>query len=212
MSVSFSHLLMRSLSISLVLFTAGEYSSATEPTTPNRNSTIPIDLPLPTPPQAAPTPSNPALNKTTQEVKPIVDTELDACKATDLIEPTPAKTPEIKPAVIVNITPNPTLSTQPIASPSPTIVPTPSKPCGDPNKPAIDPKSTSQDRGSGVEIGAATARSIAVKIVASDFIGTGTIVGFEKGVYTIVSNAHVVKLGKAPYKIITNDRVVPRPR
>jgi S1-C subfamily serine protease len=207
MSVSFSRLLMRSLAISLVLSVAGEYSFATEPTTPNRNSTIPIDLPLATPPQAAPTPGNPALNKTTQEVKPIVDAELDACKATDLIESTPAKTPEVKPAGIVNTTPSPTPSTQPIASPSP-ITPAPNKPSGDPNKPAVDPNSTSQERETGEEIGVATATAIAVKIVAPNFVGTGTIVGFEKGVYTIVSNAHVVKLGKAPYKIITNDRVV----
>jgi S1-C subfamily serine protease len=208
MSVSFSRLLMRSLSISLVLSIAGEYSSATEPTTLNRSPTIPIDLPLPTSPQAAPTPSNPALNKTIQEVKPIVDAELDARKATDLIEPTPAKTPEVKPAGIVNPTPNLAPSAQPIGSSSPTVTPTLNKPSDDPNKPAVDPKSTSQERGIGVEIGAATARSIAVKIVAPNFVGTGTIVGFEKGVYTIVSNAHVVNLGKAPYKIITNDRVV----
>jgi S1-C subfamily serine protease len=208
MNVSFSRLLMRSLSISLVLFTAGEYSSATEPTTPDRNSTIPIDLPLPTQPQSDSTPSNPALNKTTQEVKPIVDAELDACKATDLIEPTLAKTPEIKPAVIVNPTPIQTPVVQPIASPTPIVTPAPDKPSDDPNKPMVDPKSTSQERGTGEETGVATARAIAVKIVASDFIGTGTIVGFEKGVYTIVSNAHVVNLGKAPYKIITTDRVL----
>ncbi len=208
MSVSFSHLLMRSLSISLVLSIAGEYSSATEPNARNQNSTIPIDLPLPTPPQATSTPSNPALNKTTQEVRPIVDAEIDACRATDLIEPTPAKTPEIKPVEIVNPAPAQTPAAQPIASPSPTVTPTPNKPSGDPKKPAIDPKSISQERGTGEEIGMATARAISVKIVAPNFVGTGTIVGVEKGVYTIISNAHVVKLGKAPYKIITSDRVV----
>jgi S1-C subfamily serine protease len=192
MSVSFSCLLARALSIALLLSIAGEYSFANEPTIPTRNSTTQIDLPLPTTLQATPIPSNPVSNKTSQEIKQIVYVEHDAYKAISLDEPTPTKVTEAKPAL------DKTPAAQQIVNP---MAPAP-------NKPEIDPKSTSQDQGTGEEVDVATARAIAVKIVAPDFIGTGTLVGFEKGVYTIISNAHVVNLGKAPYKIITNDQVV----
>jgi S1-C subfamily serine protease len=54
------------------------------------------------------------------------------------------------------------------------------------------------------------ARSITVKIAAPDFIGSGTIVGFENGIYTVITNAHVLRSAERPYKIITKDRVVHR--
>jgi serine protease Do len=51
-------------------------------------------------------------------------------------------------------------------------------------------------------------RSITVKIGAPDFIGSGTIVGLEKGAYTVITNAHVLRSANPPYRIITIDRVV----
>jgi serine protease Do len=53
-------------------------------------------------------------------------------------------------------------------------------------------------------------RSISVKIVAPDFIGSGTIVGFKNGIYTVITNAHVLRSADRPYQIITKDRVVHR--
>lgn len=53
-------------------------------------------------------------------------------------------------------------------------------------------------------------RSITVKIAAPDFIGSGTIVGFKNGIYTVITNAHVLRSSEQPYKIITTDRVVHR--
>jgi serine protease Do len=53
-----------------------------------------------------------------------------------------------------------------------------------------------------------TVRSITVKIVAPDFIGSGTIVGFKNGIYTVITNAHVLRSAEQPYKIITKDRVI----
>jgi S1-C subfamily serine protease len=54
------------------------------------------------------------------------------------------------------------------------------------------------------------ARSITVKIAAPDFIGSGTIVGFKNGIYTVITNAHVLRSADRPYQIITKDRVVHR--
>jgi S1-C subfamily serine protease len=54
------------------------------------------------------------------------------------------------------------------------------------------------------------ARSITVKIAAPDFIGSGTIVGVDKDVYTAITNAHVLISASPPYQIITSDRVVHR--
>jgi serine protease DegQ len=52
------------------------------------------------------------------------------------------------------------------------------------------------------------ARSITVKITAPDFIGSGTIVGFDKSTYTVITNAHVIISGQSPYRITTSDRVI----
>ena len=220
MNVLFSRLLMQSMSISIVFFVAGDYSFAGERAMSDRHSLTQVDLPshtLSQTPEILPTPANPGLNRTTEEIKPAIIIN-PAAKATDRIEQVPAKTPEVKPAELPNPTATPAPEDQPIVSPRPTVAPTPSKPSNNPAKPDLEPKSTPQERSTDPNIAAKVARSIAVKITAPELIGTGTLVGDENGVYTIITNAHVIRVGKAPYKIMTADRkihqaqIVPNPK
>jgi S1-C subfamily serine protease len=107
-------------------------------------------------------------------------------------KPTASPSPDSKPASTID-TPEPVTPNAPTRK-----VPTTSQPPSKPNAPPI-----SSDLNP-IEI----SRSITVKITAPDFIGSGTIVGFNKGTYTVITNAHVIIGGKPPYRITTSDRVV----
>lgn len=49
-------------------------------------------------------------------------------------------------------------------------------------------------------------RAISVKIIANgESIGSGVTIGREAGVYTVVTNAHVIQSARAPFKIQTPD-------
>jgi S1-C subfamily serine protease len=49
------------------------------------------------------------------------------------------------------------------------------------------------------------AEAISVKVKSRDFLGTGILLKREDTVYTILTNAHVLRAGNAPYKIQTPD-------
>lgn len=49
------------------------------------------------------------------------------------------------------------------------------------------------------------ASSITVKILAGDFLGSGILIKNQGQVYTVVTNAHVLRAGKPPYQIQTNN-------
>ncbi|MBF2064755.1 MAG: trypsin-like peptidase domain-containing protein [Calothrix sp. C42_A2020_038] len=49
------------------------------------------------------------------------------------------------------------------------------------------------------------ASSITVKILGGDFLGSGILVGKQGQFYTVVTNAHVLRAGIAPYQIQTDD-------
>jgi serine protease DegQ len=49
------------------------------------------------------------------------------------------------------------------------------------------------------------ARSITVKINSEEFLGSGILIYKRDSVYTVLTNDHVLKAGKAPYKIKTAD-------
>lgn len=49
------------------------------------------------------------------------------------------------------------------------------------------------------------AGSISVKVISEDFLGSGFIVLQEQGIYTVVTNQHVLRAGKAPYSLQTPD-------
>ncbi|BAZ10404.1 peptidase S1 and S6 chymotrypsin/Hap [Calothrix sp. NIES-4071] len=48
------------------------------------------------------------------------------------------------------------------------------------------------------------ASSITVKILAGDFLGSGILIKKQGQVYTVVTNAHVLRAGKPPYQIQTH--------
>jgi S1-C subfamily serine protease len=112
------------------------------------------------------------------------------------LKPTPKST--VSPSTFpTHPEPKPTssISNTPLATPSslPTVAPTPTVSASLPTQTV-----------SSTEV----ARSILVKVGAPDFIGSGTIVGFEKGFYIVVTNAHVLRSARTPYTITTPDRVV----
>jgi S1-C subfamily serine protease len=51
----------------------------------------------------------------------------------------------------------------------------------------------------------AKARAIAVKILGTDFLGTGFVVKKQGEIYTIITNAHVLRAGKFPYRLQMSD-------
>jgi S1-C subfamily serine protease len=180
-NVLFSRLWMRSLWILVPLSLVGGVSFANEKLIlePDRSPSIP---------SSKSTPSQQKIDPLSSSDDSVLDL-IDETQPVPKTSPIPTKTPEANPS-----------NTSDRIAPNVPNTPTP--------KPTIDPKLKPQERSTAPEIGEKIARSIAVKIIAPDFIGTGTIVGDRKGVYTLLTNAHVVLAGKAPYKIVTNDRVV----
>ncbi|QDL10374.1 serine protease [Brasilonema octagenarum UFV-E1] len=49
------------------------------------------------------------------------------------------------------------------------------------------------------------AQAIAVKVMSKNFLGSGIILKKQKSVYTVVTNAHVLRADKPPYRIQTFD-------
>jgi len=49
------------------------------------------------------------------------------------------------------------------------------------------------------------AKSISVKILSEGFLGSGFIVLQDQGIYTVITNQHVLRAGKAPYRLQTPD-------
>ncbi|MER3490946.1 MAG: serine protease [Mastigocladus sp. ERB_26_2] len=49
------------------------------------------------------------------------------------------------------------------------------------------------------------ARLITVKVLSKDFLGSGILIYRQGSVYTVLTNAHVLRSGKAPYQIQTYD-------
>ncbi|QDL10262.1 serine protease [Brasilonema octagenarum UFV-E1] len=52
------------------------------------------------------------------------------------------------------------------------------------------------------------AKSITVKVLSKDFLGSGILIHKQGSVYTVLTNAHVLKSGKPPYQIQTPDGYV----
>jgi S1-C subfamily serine protease len=49
------------------------------------------------------------------------------------------------------------------------------------------------------------AKSITVKVLSKGFLGTGVLIKRQGSVYTVLTNAHVVRAGEKPYQIQTPD-------
>jgi S1-C subfamily serine protease len=49
------------------------------------------------------------------------------------------------------------------------------------------------------------ARTIAVKILGKDFLGSGFVVKKQGDIYTVITNAHVLRAGKSPYRLQMSD-------
>ncbi|AKG24286.1 S1 family peptidase [Calothrix sp. 336/3] len=49
------------------------------------------------------------------------------------------------------------------------------------------------------------AQKITVKVMSQDFLGSGIILQKKESVYTVLTNAHVLRAGEAPYRIQTSD-------
>lgn len=49
------------------------------------------------------------------------------------------------------------------------------------------------------------AKSITVKVLSKHFLGSGILIHEQGSVYTVLTNAHVLRLGRAPYQIQTPD-------
>ncbi|NDJ22144.1 trypsin-like serine protease [Nostoc sp. B(2019)] len=49
------------------------------------------------------------------------------------------------------------------------------------------------------------AQSITVKVLSADFLGSGILLQKQGSVYTVLTNAHVLQAGDAPYRIQTPD-------
>lgn len=45
------------------------------------------------------------------------------------------------------------------------------------------------------------AKAIAVKVLGEDFLGTGFLVKKQGEIYTVITNAHVLRAGKSPYRL-----------
>lgn len=50
-----------------------------------------------------------------------------------------------------------------------------------------------------------TARSITVKVMSQDFLGSGILLRRNRAVYTVLTNAHVIQAGDPPYRVQTPD-------
>ncbi|MDJ0773632.1 MAG: serine protease [Mastigocoleus sp. MO_167.B18] len=53
------------------------------------------------------------------------------------------------------------------------------------------------------------ANSITVKVLSKEFLGSGTLLKKSQGVYTVITNAHVLRAAKPPYHIQTLDVQTP---
>lgn len=54
------------------------------------------------------------------------------------------------------------------------------------------------------------ATAIAVKIISgSDVLGTGFLIEKQDGIYTVVTNAHVLRAGDPPYRLQVRERIYP---
>jgi serine protease DegQ len=49
------------------------------------------------------------------------------------------------------------------------------------------------------------AQTITVKVMSDNFLGSGIIIQKQGNIYTILTNAHVIRAGSAPYRVQTND-------
>ncbi|MBW4633339.1 MAG: serine protease [Iphinoe sp. HA4291-MV1] len=49
------------------------------------------------------------------------------------------------------------------------------------------------------------AQAIAVKVISKNFLGSGIILKEQESVYTVITNAHVLRADKPPYRIQTSD-------
>jgi S1-C subfamily serine protease len=49
------------------------------------------------------------------------------------------------------------------------------------------------------------AKSITVKVLSKGFLGSGILIESKGGVYTVLTNAHVIRAGEAPFQIATPD-------
>lgn len=49
------------------------------------------------------------------------------------------------------------------------------------------------------------AKTITVKIAAPELLGSGTLLQRQREIYTVITNAHVLRAGKSPYQIQTPD-------
>lgn len=52
------------------------------------------------------------------------------------------------------------------------------------------------------------AQAITVKVLSKDFLGSGILINRQGQVYTVVTNAHVLRAGNPPYQVQTPDREV----
>jgi hypothetical protein len=102
--------------------------------------------------------------------------------------PTAAPPPSNSPTKTPTSIDSPALT--PTAAPSPSNLPTPT-----PN-PTISPLLKPKE----------IARQIVVKIGVPDLIGSGTIVSENNGIYTVLTNAHVLRGANPPYRVTTPDR------
>ncbi|MBE8990192.1 S1 family peptidase [Nostoc sp. LEGE 12450] len=74
-----------------------------------------------------------------------------------------------------------------------------------PNVRALDTKSSTQGSAKQVQ---QLAELIAVKVLSKDFLGSGILIHRKGSVYQVLTNAHVLRSGNAPYQIQTPDGLI----
>lgn len=52
------------------------------------------------------------------------------------------------------------------------------------------------------------AQSITVKVMSNNVLGSGIIIQKQGNIYTILTNAHVIRAGSAPYRVQTSDGLI----
>jgi S1-C subfamily serine protease len=224
---------MRSLWLLVILFVVGEVPFTNKKILPSNAQSAQIDLPNANPiqiPETKPTvqpnptiksapigtletatPIQPTSSSTkTPETNP-TEQNIPTAKLIPItspepvisprIDPSATETPELKPTN----SPNPPTEAASISTLKPIIRNVPDSQVPTTNEQSLKPK----DRLINADLNPIEiSRSITVKITAPDFIGSGTIVGFENGTYTVITNAHVIIGGEPPYRLTTSDRVV----
>jgi hypothetical protein len=118
------------------------------------------------------------------------------------ISPIPTPKPNNSPLTIPSPSNSPTQTPTSIDSPAPTPNKSPAdiSPSGNlptPN-PSISPRLNPKE----------IARQIVVKIGVPDLIGSGTIISENNGIYTVLTNAHILRGANPPYRVTTPDRAV----